>query len=354
MFTDHNKAKVEGNKPKVSVPNQITAALPKVSFNNEVLSGRRKAPTNIENNVYPNKKVKVDNDAKVDKLDRIIATSIKITAMAPSSTSTSTSTSTTSTSFDDALNDCVLSVNDSDVLCGRGKGKPHNHVGNINYRDLVAANQDLYLRCHERDKKKVSRLRAWEYNCVEEDISSEEARQGIVAAVRNKGGRFLKYDKSNKIYVDIGDKKASAKTSQTLRDALNRNKKASRFVVKDQKEKKELGAPVPVKIDTSVVDWTKELPQEWYTDYSTQVLGSFMAMPTADTASQTKKKSENSISSFSLALPYRTFSNESYLEKTMPTADTSSSRTDREDSNLSSSSGASVLSGSCPCLMRSH
>jgi len=137
MFTDHNKAKVEGNKPKASVTNQITAALPKVSFNNEVLSGRRKAPINIKNTVYPNKKVKVDNDAKVDKLDHIIATSIKITAMAPSSTSTST----TSTSLDGALNDCVLSVNDSDVLCGRGKGKPHNHVGNINYRDLVAANQ---------------------------------------------------------------------------------------------------------------------------------------------------------------------------------------------------------------------
>jgi predicted thioredoxin/glutaredoxin len=137
MFTDHNKAKVEGNKPKASVSNQITAALPKpkVSFNNEVLSGRRKSPTNIENTVYPNKKLKVDNDAKVDKLDRIIATSIKITAMAPSSTST------TSTSLDGALNGCVLSVNNSDVLCGRGKGKPHNHVGNINYRDLVAANK---------------------------------------------------------------------------------------------------------------------------------------------------------------------------------------------------------------------
>jgi len=174
--------------------------------------------------------------------------------------------------------------------------------------------------------------------------------QGIVAAVRNKGGRFLTYyahdERNDIIYDDIGDKKASAKTSQTLRDALNRNKKASRFVVKDQKEKKETRAPV--KIDTSVVDWTKELPQEWYTDYSTQVLGSFMAMPTADAASQTMK-SGNSISSFALALPYRTISNESYLEKTMPTADTntSSSQSDREDSNLSSSS--TVLSGSC-CL----
>jgi len=134
--------------------------------------------------------------------------------------------------------------------------------------------------------------------------------QGIVAAVRNKGGRFLTYayaydERNDIVYDDIGDKKASAKTSQTLRDALNRNKKASRFVVKGQKEKKELRAPV--RIDTSVVDWTKELPQEWYTDYSTQVLGSFhgknlsnssMIMPAtaADAASETIKR-ENSISS---------------------------------------------------------
>lgn len=58
-------------------------------------------------------------------------------------------------------------------------------------------------------------------------ISCRHLSQDIVDAVRGNGGRFLKYDKSNKIYVDIGNKEARAKTSQAFRDSLRKEKKES-------------------------------------------------------------------------------------------------------------------------------
>jgi len=58
-------------------------------------------------------------------------------------------------------------------------------------------------------------------------ISCPHLSQDIVDAVRGNGGRFLKYDKSNKIYVDIGNKEARAKTSQAFRDSLRKEKKES-------------------------------------------------------------------------------------------------------------------------------
>jgi len=120
--------------------------------------------------------------------------------------------------------------------------------------------------------------------------------QGIVTAVRMFHGRFLAYDDSNMIFrTDIGDEKARYKTSQALRD---------------RKRKKEESS-LPVRIDTSHFDWTKELPQEWYTTYSCRVLESFhginhsnssMAMPTVDAAHQNESERENSISTFSISL----------------------------------------------------
>jgi hypothetical protein len=46
--------------------------------------------------------------------------------------------------------------------------------------------------------------------------------QGIVAAVRNVGGRFLELDERSGIYHDIGDRKAIKKTSQALREGQTR------------------------------------------------------------------------------------------------------------------------------------
>eukprot|EP00581_Thalassiosira_minuscula_P011756 CAMPEP_0183720636 /NCGR_PEP_ID=MMETSP0737-20130205/13190_1 /TAXON_ID=385413 /ORGANISM="Thalassiosira miniscula, Strain CCMP1093" /LENGTH=366 /DNA_ID=CAMNT_0025950529 /DNA_START=119 /DNA_END=1219 /DNA_ORIENTATION=+ len=86
---------------------------------------------------------------------------------------------------------------DMDVLNGRGQGV-HRHSGNIKFRKLVFVNRTLYAKCPKQDKMKISR--------------------GIVTAIRARGGRFLEFDERTEIYADIGDKRATEKTSQALRE----------------------------------------------------------------------------------------------------------------------------------------
>jgi len=84
-----------------------------------------------------------------------------------------------------------------DVVTGRGQGIQRLR-GNEMYRELVSMNKRIYARCHKHDKRKVSK--------------------GIVDAIRELGGRFLECDQKSRTYFDIGDKKASSKTSQALRE----------------------------------------------------------------------------------------------------------------------------------------
>jgi len=49
--------------------------------------------------------------------------------------------------------------------------------------------------------------------------------KGVVAAVRELGGRFLELDERSGIYKDIGDKKATEKTSQALREGQTKIRK---------------------------------------------------------------------------------------------------------------------------------
>jgi len=88
------------------------------------------------------------------------------------------------------------------VLFGRG-GATNNHVGNRCFRQLVACNQSHYLLAKKRDKKLIAR--------------------SIVDNIRKRGGRFLKREvkSGSNHWVDVGDKKASEKTSQALREGLD-------------------------------------------------------------------------------------------------------------------------------------
>jgi len=91
-----------------------------------------------------------------------------------------------------------------DVLNGRGQGV-QRHPGNVKYRTLVFVNKGLYAKCPRTDKIKISK--------------------GIVAAVRELGGRFLELEERTGIYRDIGDKKATEKTSQALREGQTKIRK---------------------------------------------------------------------------------------------------------------------------------
>mmetsp|Transcript_30680 Transcript_30680/g.40207 ORF Transcript_30680/g.40207 Transcript_30680/m.40207 type:complete len:192 (-) Transcript_30680:148-723(-) len=102
------------------------------------------------------------------------------------------------------------SIQDNDVLCGRG-GATNNHVGNKRYRSLVSDHQNEYLLAKKKDKA---------------DIARE-----IVRLVRVRGGRFLRKGATGtNMWVEVGDKKATEKTSQALREGLDVRHKEFRGV----------------------------------------------------------------------------------------------------------------------------
>lgn len=82
----------------------------------------------------------------------------------------------------------------NDVVCGRGGGS-QNHVGNKEYRAVIAANKRRYIEASRRYKSLLV--------------------ESIVQAVRAQDppGRFLEKDTKTGLWNDIGDKRAFAKVS---------------------------------------------------------------------------------------------------------------------------------------------
>eukprot|EP00523_Entomoneis_sp_CCMP467_P000476 CAMPEP_0168752902 /NCGR_PEP_ID=MMETSP0724-20121128/18645_1 /TAXON_ID=265536 /ORGANISM="Amphiprora sp., Strain CCMP467" /LENGTH=851 /DNA_ID=CAMNT_0008801205 /DNA_START=13 /DNA_END=2565 /DNA_ORIENTATION=+ len=93
-----------------------------------------------------------------------------------------------------------------DVLCGRG-GATNQHIGNSHWRQLVAANKELYLKLPKRQKQLLSK--------------------SIVHAVRSQQppGRFLQKHPQTDLWYDVGDARALEKTSQALREGAPKLKK---------------------------------------------------------------------------------------------------------------------------------
>mmetsp|Transcript_17426 Transcript_17426/g.25769 ORF Transcript_17426/g.25769 Transcript_17426/m.25769 type:complete len:874 (-) Transcript_17426:249-2870(-) len=92
-----------------------------------------------------------------------------------------------------------IMVTENDILCGRG-GLTNHHKGNKRFRDIVTLHRADYVRAPKVHKPAVARL--------------------IVRAIRNSDppGRFLKKDDKTGKWFDIGDKRASEKASQALRE----------------------------------------------------------------------------------------------------------------------------------------
>jgi len=107
-----------------------------------------------------------------------------------------------------------------DVISGRGSGI-QNHIGNVKFRELVSSRKKEYA-----DAEKFKKL------CISKEI---------VAQIRANGGRFLKESDdttlTTQFYVDIGDKKAWAKTSQTLRDQPKTDTKPLQMLHDDSTKK---------------------------------------------------------------------------------------------------------------------
>lgn len=91
-----------------------------------------------------------------------------------------------------------------DVLCGRGGGT-NNHIGNRYFRQLVEDHRDEYFMSKKLGKGQISRK--------------------IIAIIQARGGQFLKRDGSTGKWCDIGNKQATLKTSQALREGLDVKKR---------------------------------------------------------------------------------------------------------------------------------
>ena len=96
-------------------------------------------------------------------------------------------------------------VRDNDVLCGRGIPF-HQHIGNIRWRRIIAANRDGYFQCKSNSHKLLIAL-------------------SIVLAIERTGGRFIRRLDRNMTYsllIKINRKHAVRKTMQALREQPRR------------------------------------------------------------------------------------------------------------------------------------
>ena len=87
----------------------------------------------------------------------------------------------------------------NDVLCGRG-GSSNRHLGNMHFRELVAANKKTYVGLTKKQKMLVARK-------VVEMVHGTEPP-----------GRFLAKDLDTGLWYDIGLPRSLEKTSQALRE----------------------------------------------------------------------------------------------------------------------------------------
>jgi hypothetical protein len=106
-----------------------------------------------------------------------------------------------STDFQDPHQQLKESIGPYDILCGRHKAA-FNNIGNRRFRITVKLQLDRYLRAPTRlDKSLVI--------------------QWIVLLVKNNnGGRFLKWDKRSKGWIELDDKEARAKVGHAIRDMI--------------------------------------------------------------------------------------------------------------------------------------
>jgi len=87
----------------------------------------------------------------------------------------------------------IVKPRSNDILCGRG-GSSNRHLGNIHFRELVAANKQIYVGLTKKQKMLIARK--------------------IVDAIHNTGGRFVAKDLDTSLYYDIGLPRSLEKTSQ--------------------------------------------------------------------------------------------------------------------------------------------
>lgn len=92
------------------------------------------------------------------------------------------------------------SIEDVDVLCGRGNGI-NMLPGNIRFRKLVDQNRSDYVAAHRHSKSAIA--------------------SKVLDGIRGVGGRFLAFDKGPEQWLEVPLKRALEKCSQALREQVD-------------------------------------------------------------------------------------------------------------------------------------
>ena len=108
-------------------------------------------------------------------------------------TAAAAATTTTTTIDKKKSNTDIAKPRSNDILCGRG-GSSNRHLGNIHFRELVAANKQIYVGLTKKQKMMIARK--------------------IVDAIHKTDGRFLAKDLDTGMFYDIGLPRSLEKTSQ--------------------------------------------------------------------------------------------------------------------------------------------
>jgi len=83
------------------------------------------------------------------------------------------------------------------------KHRSNHHAGNVNFRKIVNKIRPTYIRSDKREKPTVSFRVVKEIRCLDPP------------------GRFLRQEKKDELWYEIGNKKAREKASQALRDGTS-------------------------------------------------------------------------------------------------------------------------------------
>lgn len=155
----------------------------------------------------------------------------------------------------------------NDVLCGRG-GSSNRHIGNLNFRSLVAANKEMYVTLTKKQKMIVARK-------IVETIHMQDPP-----------GRFLQKDSHTGLWFDIGVPRSLEKTSQALREKTPSTSETSKP-----------GKSTPVSPGGSSVTAATSATEETYPDVVSEVGISSPVIPKSSPLTPTASPQEATASS---------------------------------------------------------
>mmetsp|Transcript_32682 Transcript_32682/g.49256 ORF Transcript_32682/g.49256 Transcript_32682/m.49256 type:complete len:150 (+) Transcript_32682:130-579(+) len=116
-----------------------------------------------------------------------------------------------------------------DVICGRG-GRSHDHIGNKRFRSLVHVHLKSYA---------VSATKEAKSNIISKIVDMVQSQ--------SPNGGFVKFDKSTRSWLEVGDHLAKEKVGQTIRNALHFNYQSSNKAKKRRRLAEQVTAAINVK-----------------------------------------------------------------------------------------------------------